>query len=78
MEVDSMHARIELASDTLNIYVPYEWALVASVARKNHSVVNLFEQSEIKDLKLKNDIKLTNFKVNTNGEPVHWTSGKGY
>ena len=70
MEVDSMHARIELASDTLNIYVPHERAIVASVARKNPYVVNLFEQSDIKDLKmLKNDMKLTNFKVNTNGEP---------
>ena len=79
MEVDSMHARIELASDILNIYVPYDRAIVASVARKNLYVVNLFEQSVIKDLKmLKNDMKLTNFKVNTNGEPVHWTSDKGY
>ena len=79
MEVDSMHARIELASDTLNIYVPYEWAIVASAARKNPYVGNLFEQSDIKELKmLKNDMKLTNFKVNTNGGHVHWTSGKGY
>ena len=52
MEVDSTHAWTELASDTLNIYVPYEWAIVASVARKNPYVVDLFEYSDIKDLKM--------------------------
>ena len=48
MEVDSMHARIELKSDTLNIYVPHEWAIVASVARKNPYIVTLVERSHIK------------------------------
>ena len=79
MEVDSMHAWTELASDTWNIYVPYEWAIVASVARKNPYVVDLLEYSDIKDLKmLRNNMKLANFIVNTNGEPVHWASSKGY
>ena len=59
--------------------MPYKLATVASVARKNPYVVTLFEQSDIKDLKmLKNDMTLAKFKVNANSEPVHWTSGKGY
>ena len=59
--------------------MPYKLATVASVARKNPYVVNLFEQSDIKDLKmLKNDMTLAKFKVSANSEPVHWTSGKGY
>ena len=79
MEVNFMLARIDLASDTLNIYVPSEWVIAASVARKNPYVANLFEQSDINDLEiLKNDMKLANLNVNTNGEPVHWKSGKGY
>ena len=78
MEVDSMHTWIEWASDTLNMYVSYEMPIVASVAWKNPYVVKLFDQSDTKHLKIfKTDIKLTNLKVNTNGEPVHWTSGKG-
>ena len=79
MEVDSMHARIESASDNLCIYVPYEWGIVASIARKNPYIVHFFEQREIVNLKaLYDDMKLTNVKVNTMGEQVHWTSGKGY
>ena len=35
MEVDSMHARIEKKSSTLNIYIPDEWALMKSFARNN-------------------------------------------
>lgn len=47
MEVDSMHARIENNSDTLNIYVPHEWAVVTSAARKNPYVVDIFETNDV-------------------------------
>merc|ERR1719494_774624 len=79
MEVDSMHARIENKSDTLNIYVPNEWAVVASIARKNPYVVKVLEQECIKDLKrLQTDMRTTNVKRDTEGNTVHWTSGRTY
>ena len=79
MEVDSMHARIENKSDTLNIYVPNEWAVVASIARKNPYVVKVLEQECIKDLKrLQTDMRTTNVKRDTEGNTVHWTSGPTY
>lgn len=54
-------------------------AIARGVARKNPYVINLFEQYDIKDFSmLKNDMKLTNFKVNKNSKPLHWTSGKGH
>ena len=35
IEVDTMLSRIERKSESLNIYIPDEWAVVASFARKN-------------------------------------------
>ena len=47
-------------------------AIARRVARKNPYVINLFEQYDIKDFSmLKNDMKLTNFKVNKNSKPLH-------
>ena len=47
MEVDSMHGQIENNSDTLNIYVPHEWAVVTNAARKNPYVVDIFETNDV-------------------------------
>ena len=79
MEVDSMHSRIEKKSDTLNIFVPFEWAVVASIARKNPYEVYHVETEDVKDLKrLQQDMKITNMKKDSDGNTVHWTSGQGY
>ena len=75
MEVYSMHARIENKSDTLNIYVPHERAVVASVACKNPYVVDIFEANDVKDLKrLQQELKINNVKKNAQGHTVYWTS----
>ena len=49
MEVDSMRACIENQSDTLNTYVPNEWAVVASVVHKNPYFVDIFETNDVKE-----------------------------
>ena len=79
MEVDSMHSRIENKSETLNIYVPSEWSVVAACARKNPYIVDKMQTDDVKDLKrLQSDMKITNMKIDSDGQTVHWTSGKGY
>ena len=79
MKVYSMHARIENKSDTLNIYVPHEWAVVASVACKNPYVVDIFETNDVKDLKwLQQELKINHVKKNAQGHTVYWTSEQGY
>ena len=49
MEVDSMRAHMENQSDTLNIYVPNEWPVVASVGHKNPYFVDIFETNDVKE-----------------------------
>ena len=69
---------IKNKSDTLNIYVPHEWAVVTSVARKNLYVVDIFETNVVKDYKrLQQELKINNVKKNTQGHTVHWNSGQG-
>ena len=75
MEVDSMHARIERKSESLNINVPDDWAIVASIARNNPYIVKFLEQKDVKDLKkLYEEMKVSNVTKNTEGERVHWTT----
>ena len=44
-----MRAHMENQSDTLNIYVPNEWPVVASVGHKNPYFVDIFETNDVKE-----------------------------
>ena len=59
----------------LQIYDPYGWEVVASIARKNPYLVETLKHNNIIDLKaLKQDMKITNVKKNEDGEKVKWNN----
>ena len=59
----------------LQIYDPYGWAVVASIARKNPYLVETINHTDIIDLKaLKQDMKIVNVKKNEDGEKVKWNN----
>ena len=73
MEVDSMHSAIEKKSGGLQIYDPYGWAVVASIARKDPYYVETLKHQDIFDLKrLKVDMKVSNVNQNTEGDKAKW------
>lgn len=62
-------------SGGLQIYDPYGWAVVASIARKNPYLVETLKHTDIIDLKaLKQNMKITNVKKNEDGEKVKWNN----
>lgn len=75
MEVDSMHSAIERKSGGLQIYDPYGWTVVASIARRNPYFVENLEHTDILDLKkLKQDMKVTNVNKDDDGQKVRWNN----
>ena len=73
MEVDSMHSAIERKAGGLQIYDPYGWAVVASIARRDPYFVEQLNHKDMIDLKqLKKDMKVTNVNRNEEGHQVKW------
>ena len=71
MEVDSMHSAIEQTSAQLKIHIPYEWNVVASIARKKpynvYSLENIIEMRQLKE-----DMAICETHKNVKGEIVQW------
>ena len=77
MEVDSMHAAIERWVDQLEIHVPYEWEVVACLARKDKKPYNVthLEQETVFDWKAVNkEMQVNNVTQDSNGDKVYWKS----
>ena len=73
MEVDSMHSAIERKAGGLQIYDPYGWAVVASIARRDPYFAEQLNHKDMIDLKqLKKDMKVTNVNRNEEGHQVKW------
>lgn len=59
----------------MQIYDPYGWTVVASIARRNPYFVENLEHTDILDLKkLKQDMKVTNVNKDDDGQKVRWNN----
>jgi len=76
MEVDSMHARIENTSRNMEVRVPYEWEVVANLAReKDPYDITHVDQDMVYDWKtVKKAMKINNVTKGTRGEVARWKS----
>ena len=67
-----MHAAIERKSGGLKIHVPFDWEVVASIARNNP--YHVYQLKDIINLRqLQEDMGVEDVKKNTDSEPVNWT-----
>jgi hypothetical protein len=76
MEVDSMHATIERASKTVDVFIPRDWQVIASTARRNRKPYNVacMQQPDVIDWKSVAKQLITNrSKTEVTGVSVNWT-----
>ena len=73
MEVDSIHASIELAKKGVKVYVPHEWQTVIHMARRrNPCVVLPMDFMQFQDIKPFPKSNGLNMQKTIQGEKVHW------
>ena len=75
MEVDSMHATIERAASSVDIFVPRDWCIIAATAKKNGAPyqVNRMTNTDIIDFKHVSQRIITNRSTAVDGSTVNWT-----
>jgi len=78
MEVDAMRACIEKASKSVDVFLPRDWSIIASTARKTGKpyIVNRMETMEIIDWKSVCSTMITNRNKADNGVIINWNSVK--
>jgi len=80
MEVDSMHATIERASHSAEIYVPRDWVTIASIAKKEGKAygVRTMRQEDFTDFKIVTAKLIQNKSKRDSGERLYWMQCKWF